>query len=144
MKIRTILESKGRRVRCVAPDASVMDAIRMMADNDIGSLMVTDGDDIVGIVSERDCLRQLARSPETVNDHPVLAITSRDIVVACDDDNLAYVMEAMVKKGCRHVPVIHDGELAGMISIRDVVRAQLDETHQELKFLREYIQGGGA
>ena len=116
----------------------------MMADHNIGSLMVVDGDEVIGIVTERDCLQKIAESPDTFGSLEVSLITSRDIVFAELTDDLAYIMDAMIHKNCRHVPIMADGKLAGIISVRDVVREQLRETRSELKFLREYMSGPGA
>ena len=82
MKIRFILESKGRRVRTATPETTILDAVRMMSDHNIGALMVLDGDAIVGIVTERDCLHAVAKDPGDFGSRPVGDITSRDIVIA--------------------------------------------------------------
>ncbi len=141
MKIQALLESKARGVHKITPDATIGDAIASMVDRNIGSLMVVDaGGDIVGIVTERDCLREVAGNP-AFRAQSVETITTRDIAIAELDDDLAHVMDTMVAKQCRHVPILDGGSLVGMISIRDVVGERLRETRTELKFLRDYISG---
>lgn len=141
MKISAILEAKGRQVRTIAPGATVHAAIKTMAGANIGSLMVVDQDEaIVGIVTERDCLREAAENPAFA-DRPVGEISTPDIAIAEPGDDLAHVIDTMITRQCRHVPVIEDGRLAGMLSVRDVIKARLRETRTELKYLREYIQG---
>ena len=141
MKIREILASKGRNVHRIEPSASILAAIERMASRDIGSLMVVDeSDKILGIVSERDCLREVAKGA-AYRETSVAEITTQEIAVAEPDDDLRSVLDTMATRRCRHVPVIDGGELAGMISVRDVINARLTETRSELKFLREYIGG---
>ena len=141
MKIRAILETKGREVRRIEPNETILTAIQTMAAANIGSLMVVDDTGtIMGIVTERDCLREAACNPD-FGDRPVAQITTQDIAIAEPDDDLGQVMDTMIAKHCRHVPVIEDGNLAGIISIRDVISERLRETRTELKFMREYITG---
>jgi CBS domain-containing protein len=141
MKIREVLATKGRKIHRVEPSASIFDAIARMASHNIGSLMVIDeSDEIVGIVSERDCLRVVATGADC-REKPVSDIATRDIAIAELDDDLSQVLDTMEAKRCRHVPIVEDGELVGMISVRDVISARLRETRSELKFLREYITG---
>ena len=141
MKIRAILENKARGVHRIAPEATVLDAIQSMVGHNIGSLMVVDATgSVVGIVTERDCLREVA-AQAGLKGHAVESITTRDIAIAELDDDLGQVMDTMLEKQCRHVPVIDGGELVGMISIRDVIGERLRESRTELKFLRDYISG---
>lgn len=141
MKIRAVLEKKGRGVHQIAPDATVLDAIRTMVSHNIGSLMVVGASaDVIGIVTERDCLREVA-AQAGLKGHAVETITTRDIAIAELDDDLGHVMDTMLEKQCRHVPVFDDGQVVGMISIRDVIAERLRESRTELKFLRDYISG---
>ncbi len=141
MKMRAILETKGRQVHQVGPADTVLAAIQIMTERDIGSLMVVESSGaIVGIVTERDCLRSVAKGPE-YREMPVEQITTRDIAIAEMEDDLRYVIDTMIARRCRHVPILEDGKLAGMISVRDVLNGRLSETRTELKSLREYIQG---
>ncbi len=145
MQLRQILKERDGHVRQITRDATVYSAIRIMSEYGIGSLMVVEADgEILGIVTERDCLHAVARDPEAIKTTEVHEIASKDLVVAEPEDDLRYVMNVMRKKNCRHVPVLENGELFGMISIRDVALGRLDEARTELKFLRSYINGPGA
>lgn len=143
MKIGDILESKGRDVQTISPESSIQEAVQAMSAHNIGSLMVVSVDsEIIGIVTERDCVRAIAGNPGSLESGTVGSITTKEIVVASPDDDISYILGVMQRVDCRHVPVLDGGVLAGMISVRDVIRSQLDETTSDLKFLKDYIQRG--
>lgn len=139
MRISELLDRKGCEVRVIAPTASVLDAIKAMAEADIGSLMVVDSRrKISGIVTERDCIRSVASNADLAK-VPVSDVTTRDIVVAEPNDTVDSIMKAMTKHKCRHIPVLRGGVLVGLVSVRDIIGARLAETGTELKFLLEYV-----
>ncbi len=145
MHLHELLENKLGEVRQITTDATIHAAIRIMSEHKIGSLMVVSNKgEIFGIVTERDCLHAVADAPNSIKTTQVHEIASTDLVVAEPKDDLRYVLNVMRKKNCRHVPVVEDGKLCGMISIRDVALGRLDEARTELKFLRSYINGPGA
>ncbi|MCA9321530.1 MAG: CBS domain-containing protein [Planctomycetes bacterium] len=141
MKISQILESKGRVVRCIGPDETVLAAIQLMSQHKIGAVMVTEGDRVLGIVTERDCLHATAADERGFASRRARELMTTDIVYAEPTDDLAYVIDAMSRHRCRHLPVLEGGRLAGMISMRDAIRELLQETATELKFLRAYLEG---
>ncbi|MFT7617083.1 MAG: CBS domain-containing protein [Planctomycetota bacterium] len=145
MQLRELLKARSGEVRQVTTDVTIHTAIRIMSKHRIGSLMVVSPDgEIHGIVTERDCLHAVADDQINLKTEHILSIASTDLAVAELDDDLRYVLNVMREKNCRHVPVIEDGKLYGMISIRDVALGRLDEARTELKFLRNYINGPGA
>lgn len=143
MKIKDILRQKGATVQTVAPDASVQDAMSLLVEHNIGSLIVRKkGGDIVGIITERDILRQCAASGDHDPDKTrVSDVMTADLIIGVPDDDLEYVMGIMTKNRIRHLPVLDGGELEGIISIGDVVNAHLHETKFENRLLRDYIHG---
>lgn len=148
MRIRDVLRQKGGDVVTIEGNRTVHDAICRMNEHRIGALIVTEGGrQIEGILTERDVLRmcgercvQLDRPGEPC---PMLVrdVMTADVVVGIPDDDLDYVMGIMTQNRVRHLPVLQDGDLVGIVSIGDIVRASLRETEYENRLLRDYIQG---
>lgn len=152
MRIRDILREKGGDVATIGAGRSVHDAVRTLNSRRIGALVVT-GDDgsIQGIVSERDVLRNAAETWDETGDRvarlrdlPVVEIMTPEVICAVPDDDLDYAMGIMTQNRIRHLPIMEDGKLIGIISIGDVVRAHLQHAKYENRMMRDYIQGGGA
>ncbi|MFY9623159.1 MAG: CBS domain-containing protein [Rhodoplanes sp.] len=136
--VQTILSWKGATVHTVKSTASVASAAKGLADHDIGALVVTGAEGgAVGIVSERDILRALSAEGTAVLTRPVAEIMSRQVMTCAPKDKLADVMERMTEGKLRHLPVIEDGRLVGIVSIRDLVRSRLEEKEGEVTALRE-------
>jgi CBS domain-containing protein len=140
MKVRTITKNKGRPVIGLAPGDSLDQAVTLMMEHRIGSLVVTEGDSLIGILSERDLLTVLHDKnamwiPMTAG----LAMTKNPIT--CHPDNtLEEVMQMMVDHNIRHLPVVYEGGLEGMLSITDIVEELLKKAQFENKLLKNYIQ----
>ncbi|HSR41344.1 MAG TPA: CBS domain-containing protein [Longimicrobiales bacterium] len=144
MKIREILRRKGHDVVTVAPTSSVLDAVRTLVEHNIGSLVVIDeGDAPAGIITERDVLRLTSRAPGTLDETAVASAMTRDLVTATPDDELHEMMGVMTERRIRHLPVLEEGRLAGIVSIGDLVNACWSEARDENAHLREYIHRGG-
>lgn len=142
MKIKEILRRKGATVQTIAPDASVQDAMSLLVEHNIGSLIVRKkGGEIVGIITERDILRQCATGGHNPEQTLVRDVMTKDLIIGVPDDDLTYVMGIMTKNRIRHLPVLNGGELEGIISIGDVVNAHLRETEFENRLLKDYIHG---
>lgn len=141
MKIRSLLEKKGYELVTVPPSLSLLDAIRLLVAHNIGSVIVEDDNRVRGILTERDVLRQAAKSPEALSRIGVEEIMTREVVVGVPDDTLDYVMEIMTRNRIRHLPVVEDGWLVGIVSIGDVVDALRKDVEAENRYLRDYIQG---
>lgn len=143
MLVSDILKTKGTNVVTVAPDTPVGTAVATLAEKRIGCIVVTtDGGTLAGILSERDVVRVLAEQGGDVLDEPVSALMTAKVVTCAPSQSIAAVMEMMTSGRFRHVPVLQDGRLAGMISIGDVVKFRLEETEEEVRQLAAYVAGG--
>lgn len=141
MKVKDILESKGSAVATIPADASLHDALERLIELRIGCLVVVDGHDpIVGILTERDLLRECATHPEGMREMTVREIMSSNPIIAVPEDEVAYIMGIMTHNRIRHLPILNGERLAGMISIGDVVKAQLEAAEFENRYLRDFIQ----
>ena len=141
MNVTTILSTKGREVATIAPTATVGEAVKILADRKIGALVVTGaGGRITGIVSERDVVRAFARHGATALQLPLNDVMTRKVVTCGPKDSIASLMELMTAGKFRHLPVVDDDKLSGIISIGDVVKLRLAELEYEQTALRDYIQ----
>lgn len=141
MQIAQLLRRKGPDVATVAPDRSVREALALLAEHGIGALVVSAGGDAVdGIVSERDVVRALHASGPDVLDGPVSALMTADVHTCPPGASVHDLARTMTDHRVRHVPVVEDGRLLGIVSIGDVVKARLDELEQERAHLVDYIQ----
>ena len=141
MKIRDILRTKGSDVICVGPDQPVLAAVKILSEHRIGALVVRSGEEIRGIISERDLLNLVARAPDGVADALVEDIMTSDLIVGVADDDLDYVMSIMTENRIRHLPIVDDGHLEGILSIGDVVNAVRRSVEAENRHLKDYIHG---
>jgi len=152
MKIKDILDRKGSAVRTIGPNETIVELIRQLCEHRIGALVVV-GDDgkIAGIVSERDVLRETgelfrqhaepARAAAAAAPKRVKDIMTKTLIIGLPDDTVDYVMGVMTKNRVRHLPVVEDSRLIGIISIGDLVNAVLRETTYENRVLMDYIHG---
>ncbi len=140
--VAQLLRRKGHQVWSVAPDTSMFDALRKMADHDVGALLVMDGNELAGIVSERDYARKVILKGRASRDTPVDELMTRELVTAAPEDTMQTCMERMTEHRIRHLPVMRDGHVIGMISIGDVVKATIAEQAFLIEQLQNYIQGG--
>jgi CBS domain-containing protein len=141
MRIRDILRNKGHDVVTVAPDQPVLTAVRILAEHRIGALVVRTADEVVGIISERDILKLLAGDPASITTTTVAEAMTANVIVGVPTDDVDYVMNIMTQNRIRHLPIVEDGELAGMVSIGDVVNTVRREVESENRHLKDYIQG---
>jgi CBS domain-containing protein len=140
MKIETILQSKGTAVHAVRETDSIADAVKLLNDKNIGVVVVTGpGDKISGILSERDIVRNMADDGGAVMHAPVSRCMTPDPVTCTPESTVNELMQIMTRRRIRHVPVIDQGRLAGLISIGDVVKYKIEEAELEAAALREYI-----
>ena len=136
-----ILEEKGGDVLEISVDTSVLEAVQEMVDHNVGSLLVTDGGEVVGIVTERDYLRRVTLQGLT-EEAPVSAIMSSPLVVATRETTIDECMALMTDRRIRHVPVVEDGKVVGLVSIGDLVKFKSKQQTFEIQFLNDYITAG--
>lgn len=139
--VQHLLETKGRKIFTISEDASVFDAIRLMASHSIGSLLVMQDQELKGIVTERDYARKVilqGRSAETAR---VGEIMSTRPITATPDQTVKHCMELMTDRRIRHLPVVTDGRVVGLISIGDLVQAIISDQQKEIEQLESYISG---
>jgi CBS domain-containing protein len=142
MKIRDILQVKGRQVYMVSPDETVQDVVRVLMAHRIGALLVVDAEGLTrGIITERDVLRECLDGADRLDRVLVRHAMTTELVVGMLDDDVEDTLGVMTQHRIRHLPIMDSGRVAGLISIGDLVKASLDETAYENGFLREYIQG---
>ncbi|MCX5516138.1 inosine-5-monophosphate dehydrogenase [Kaistia algarum] len=140
MTVAAILSSKGRDVMTVEVDTSIREAVHILAERRIGAIVVADSfRRILGIVSERDIVRALSRSGVEVLDGSVSSIMTVKVVTCSEIDTINHVMERMTEGRFRHLPVVEEGRLAGIVSIGDVVKARIQQVEQEAEEMRTYI-----
>jgi len=141
MTVATILAAKGRDVFTTQPHRTLHEAARMLAERRIGALLVTGADGALsGILSERDIVRAVAHNGAEALEHPISRHMTADVVTCEENELITDVMEEMTHGRFRHLPVLRDGQLAGMISIGDVVKQRIAESEAESRSLRDYIQ----
>ncbi len=138
---RQLLEAKGSDVWSVHPDAAVYDAIEMMADRGVGALMVLDGGDLVGVISERDYARKVILRGRSSKDTTVKEIMTARVVYARPDQTVEDCMGLMTEKRIRHLPIMDGKELLGVVSIGDLVKSMLAEQQFVIEQLEQYISG---
>lgn len=140
MKIAKLLADKGGSVVTIEPGATVADAVADLRRHRIGAIVVsTDGLRIEGIVSERDIVRALGERHESLLDDTVRTIMTEQVVTCLPDDEVESLMSVMTDHRVRHVPVVADGELKGIVSIGDVVKCRIGELERDRQELVEYI-----
>ena len=142
MKIRDILRHKGHDVVTASTGDSVLQAVRVLVDHNIGGVVVVEGGEVIGILTERDILRLVASKPDELQALEVGQVMTRDVIRLAPDDDLAHVMEVMTENRIRHLPVIEEGRLAGIVTIGDVVNAFRRVAEDENAHLRQYIKAG--
>ena len=141
MKVRDVLQTKGDHVFSMSPFGTMQDAVRVLMSHRIGALLVVDEGRTVGIVTERDVLRECLDGADRLGMILVRDAMTRDLVVGAPDDEVEEALALMTDHRIRHLPIIDDGRVAGLISIGDAVKATLDEATFENGLMREYIHG---
>lgn len=136
-----ILRYKGHTVHSVRPDDTVLSALGAMAEHDIGAVLVVEGDELVGILTERDYARKVALMGRASRDSPVRAIMTADIVCIPSNRTVEECMALMTERRCRHLPVVENGRVIGLVSIGDLVKATIDEQEFTINQLKNYIAG---
>ena len=137
--VRQMLEGKSHGLCTIAPDATVLDCLRLMAEKNIGALLVVEGDKLAGIVSERDYARKVILHGKSSRDTPVREIMTARVVCVQPGNTVDECMALMTDKHIRHLPVIEGGKLVGVLSIGDLVKETIAEQQFMIKQLESYI-----
>lgn len=140
-RVRDVLQVKGSEVFTIEPDASVYDAIKIMADQSIGALVVLQGEHLVGLISETDYARKIVLQGRTSANTRVREIMTDRVLYVSPDQDISECMALMTEKRFRHLPVMDNDQLAGLISIGDLVKSIIDEQLFTIEQLERYISG---
>jgi CBS domain-containing protein len=139
--LNQLLDNKGHAVHAIAPGASVIDAIRSMADNHVGALLVMENQQLVGIVSERDYARKVILLGRASATTAVREIMSSPVFTIAPDETVDDAMRLMTDRRIRHLPVVRGGKVIGVLSIGDLVKSVIEEQQHTIEDLRSYIHG---
>lgn len=140
MQVENILQSKGMTVFTVLAHAPIAEAVRVLNEHRIGAVVVlSDSGSVAGILSERDIVRHLAGDPARLLDRAVREVMTSEVITCTRQTDISELMERMTMHRIRHIPIVEDGDLIGIVSIGDVVKRKIEETEQEALALREYI-----
>ena len=139
--VKDILGAKGSKVYSISPDATVYEALNRMAEKNVGSMLVFEGKDLVGMISERDYSRKTILKGRLSKDTAVREIMTTSVVSVHPDDDIEECMELFTDKRVRHLPVIEKGKVVGIVSIGDVVKSIIDYKEFIIEELENYIKG---
>lgn len=140
-RVRDLLDSKGDFVLTIGSDATAREALETMVDHNVGSILVQDEDTVHGIFSDRDYLRRVVLAEGVAEQVPIREVMTSDMIVVSLKDKVEDCMGIMTQQRIRHLPVVEEGELKGLISIGDCVKSLSDEREFKIKQLEKYISG---
>jgi signal-transduction protein with cAMP-binding, CBS, and nucleotidyltransferase domain len=143
MTIKQLLERKSKCLWTIAPDASVLDAISKMADKDVGSLLVMDDEQLVGIITERQYARNVMLKGKASVNTPVKDIMERNVIHVTQEHSVELCMALMTEKRIRHLPVLKGSKVVGIVSIGDLLNFVISKKQIDIDHLEHYIQGDG-
>lgn len=136
-----IIRFKGQTVHAVRPDDTVLAALGVMAEHDIGAVLVVEGEELLGILSERDYARKVVLLGRASRDSAVRLIMTANVVCVAPNRTIEECMALMTERRCRHLPVVENGRVIGLVSIGDLVKAMIDEQEFTINQLKNYIAG---
>ena len=139
--VNHLLDTKGNEIVSIVPQATVLDAIRLMADKAIGSLLVMEGDELRGIITERDYARKVILKGRSAQNTTVAEIMTREVMTTTGSETVTRCMEVMTAERIRHLPVVESSRVVGLISIGDLVKAIIADQQEEIQQLGQYISG---
>ena len=141
--VRDILKGKGNDLWVVSPTTPLIDALKLMAEKNIGTLLILESDSIAGIISERDFVRKIAKREQCQLDGPVSEMMTADVITVSPKQGIEECMEIMTEKHIRHLPVVEDDKPIGMISIGDVIKSIITSHEFTIDQMEKYIGGRG-
>ena len=139
--VKHLLDKKGRHIISIAPEASVFDAIVLMAEKAVGSLVVMEDDELCGIITERDYARKVIIKGRSAKTTTVAEIMTAEVLTASSSESVNDCMEVMTEKRLRHLPVVEDNRVIGLISTGDLVEAIIADQQEAIEQLEQYISG---
>lgn len=142
-KIRELLKAKGTQVWSISPDTSVLEALQLMTEKQVGALLVMEGEKIAGIISERDFVHGVAEKERCIVNTTIVEYMTPKVITVTPDQTVEDCMGLMTKEHIRHLPVVENGKLAGMISIGDIVKEIISSEKSRADALENYIEGRG-
>lgn len=141
-KIDDILKSKSGEIITVLPDDSLYTAIQEMVNHNIGSvLVVSKEDELVGIITERDVLKQCVRRSDRLKTTSVESVMTTDLIIGLPNDSVDYLVGVMTTNKIRHIPILTDGKILGIVSIGDLLKSKMKSVEYENRYLKDYISG---
>ncbi len=141
-KVRDILEKKGSQVVSIHPDQTIYEAIQTLVNHNIGAVLVmNEKNELLGIFTERDILRQCVRRSDLLKSTKIKDVMTTDLIIGLPDDDVDYLMGVMTVNKIRHIPILEEGKVMGIVSIGDLVKYQLHDAHYENRYLKDYIMG---
>ena len=144
MKLKDILKNKGSKVWTVKANQTISDALKILVNQKIGALLVLDEKSgIIGIISERDIVRGCYENNKGLEAMLVNQLMTKEVIIGSPEDETNYIMGVMTQKRVRHIPVVSEGKLQGIVSIGDVVKSVIEDSQYEIHYLKEYIYGPG-
>ncbi len=142
VKIRDLVNEKGNRVYAVPGNMNLSEAAQVMAEKNIGALIVVNEDKKIGMFTERDVLKHVSAGTDLASS-TLEEVDITDIFIAQADDDLDYAMTVMIQKNIRHLPVLDEGKLVGVLSMRDVVKVQVKSLAAEVRYMKDFLVAGG-
>jgi CBS domain-containing protein len=140
IQVRHLLDTKGNAIHAVEPEDPVFEAVRRMAEHGVGALLVMHGETLDGIVSERDYARKVVLHGRSSNEMPVREIMSAPVITVTPEESVSDCMRIMTERHIRHLPVLVDGRVTGVVSIGDLVRAIIEDQQRTIEQLESYIR----
>ncbi len=140
--VNDLLNEKGYEVLAITPDSSVYEALQLLAKKNVGALLVFESGELVGIFSERDYARKLVLKGKFSRNTAVREVMTEDVITVHPEDDIEFCMKLMTEKRIRHLPVIKNGRVLGVISIGDIVKTIIADQKSTIGLLEEYITGG--
>lgn len=141
LTVADVLKDKKSEIVSIQPDKSILDAIHVLSERRIGSLVVTDGGKMIGLITERDVLVECGRRPDQVKTTQVREVMTKSVYTGVEDDSLKAVQRTMTERRIRHLPITRENRVIGMVSIGDVVKLLLKESTEEADELRTELAG---
>ncbi|MBI4115090.1 MAG: CBS domain-containing protein [Candidatus Omnitrophica bacterium] len=144
MKLKDVLKTKGSKVWTIREDQTITEAVETLVSQKIGALLVLGKDEgLVGVISERDIMRGYHQYRGGLDKILVSQLMTRRVIIGSPEDDTSYIMGIMTHNRVRHIPIVAEGKLQGIVSIGDVVKSQLEDSTYEIHYLKEYIYGRG-